>query len=238
MGRYEKWLGAGLGWMVTGNPLGGLLGFIAGSFMEKGNKSEARHILDGLSEFETNLLVLASHLIKIDGKISLEEISFTQKFLDTHFDEKLSAKRAQVLNHCLQKEYDLTVVCDQLRNYTQHATRIQVVRFLFDLAMSDAELSERENYFIFKVAGYLNVNDVDFRKLKKEHTEHITSVHDILGVRKDATLVEIRNVYRKLVLKYHPDKHHHLSEEERKKLARKFQEIKEAYETLKAQKKG
>lgn len=237
MAKYEKWLGAGLGWMMTGNPLGGLLGFIAGSFMERGNKSEARHILDGLSEFETNLLVLASHLIKIDGKVSLEEISFTENFLNAHFDEKLSAKRAQVLNHCLQKEYDLNIVCDQLRMYAKHSTRVQVVRFLFDLALSDGELNERENFFIFKVAGYLTVNDVEFRKIKKEHLEQTISEYETLGVKKDASFTEIRNVYRKLVLKYHPDKNTHLSEEERKQLARKFQQIKEAYETLKAKMK-
>ena len=236
MAKYEKWLGAGLGWMVTGNPIGGLLGFIAGSFIEKGNKSEAQHILDGLSEFETNLLVLASHLIKIDGKISLEEISFTRNFLDTHFDGKLSDKRAQVLNHCLQKEYDLNVVCDQLRMYAQHSSRVQVVRFLFDLAMSDGELNERENYFIFKVAGYLTVNDVEFRRIKAEHLEQTISEYEILGVRKDATLIEIRNVYRQLVLKYHPDRSSHLSESEKKKLALKFQQIKEAYENIKKQK--
>ncbi len=236
MAKYEKWLGAGLGWMVTGNPIGGLLGFIAGSFIEKGNKSEAQHILDGLSEFETNLLVLASHLIKIDGKVSLEEISFTQIFFDIHFDGKLSDKRSQVLNHCLQKEYDLNVVCDQLRMYSQLSTRIQVVRFLFDLAMSDGELNERENYFIFKVAGYLTVNDVDFRRIKTEHLEQNISEYEILGVRRDATFMEIRNVYRQLVLKYHPDRNSHLSEGEKKKLSSRFQQIKEAYESIKKQK--
>src|ERR1043165_25570 len=121
MAKYEKWLGAGLGWMMTGNPLGGLLGFIAGSFLEKdtdpaeAGKNAGSRIPSGISEFETNLLVLASHLIRIDGKVAMEEITFTRNFLDTHFDKKYSEQRAQVLNHCLQKEYDLDVVCRQIR---------------------------------------------------------------------------------------------------------------------------
>ena len=170
MAKYEKWLGAGLGWAITGNPLGGLLGFLAGHVLEKTEKNTELPAHE-ISELEANLLVLASHLIKIDGKVSLTEIEFTQKFLDTHFDEKHSAKRKEMLNHCLQKEYDLNIVCDQLRMYTETGTRIQIVRFLFDLAISDGELTERENYFIFKIAGYLTINDVEFRKLKTEHTE-------------------------------------------------------------------
>src|SRR4051812_36610258 len=188
MAKYEKWLGAGFGWAMTGNPIGGLLGFIAGSFIEKGNKAEAKKALEGLSEFETNLIVLATHLIKIDGNVSLEEISFTRNFLNTHFDEKHADQRTLVFNHCLQKEYDLNVVCDQLRMYAQPSTRIQVVRFLFDLAMSDGELNERENYFIFKIAGYLTINDVEFRKIKAEHLEQNISVYEILGVSRAASL--------------------------------------------------
>lgn len=235
MARYEKWLGAGIGWMVTGNPLGGLLGFIAGTVIGKNDEGTVEKET-GITEFEANLLVVASHLIKIDGKVTLEEINFTRKFFDMHFDEVLSEKRTGVLNHCLSKEYDLGLACDRLRMYTEHSTRIQVVRFMFDLAMSDGELNERENYFIFKVAGYLNVNDIDFRKIKKEHTEVVLSHYEILGVQKHMSLQEIRNVYRQLVLRYHPDKNLNLTDAQKREYSLKFQQIKEAYEKIKAEK--
>ena len=236
MARYEKWLGAGLGWVVTGNPIGGLLGFIAGSFIGKGDADVSEGELTGVTEFETNLIVIASHLIKIDGKVSLEEISFIRNFFDAHFDDKLSEKRTQIIHHCLSKEYDLGLACDRLRMYTEHGTRIQVIRFLLDLAMSDGALNERENYFIFKIAGFINVNDIDYRKLRSEHTEIVLSHYEILGVSSSMSLQEIRNVYRQLVLKYHPDRNHDLNAEEKKKYALKFQQIKEAYEKIKAEK--
>lgn len=232
--KYEKWLGAGLGWAITGNPLGGLLGFLAGHAFES-NTNKTQQQTTGVSEIEANLLVLASYLIKSDGKVSILEIEFTQKFLDKYFGEEHSARRQQMLHHCLQKEYDLTVVCDQLRMYTEHATRIQVVRFMFDLAQSDGELTERENYFIFKIAGYLTVNDIDFKKIKGEHTAKHSSVYDVLGVTNHATPSEIRNAYRQLVLKYHPDRNATATDDEKKKLALLFQQIQEAYEKLKAE---
>ncbi len=235
MAKYEKWLGAGLGWIVTGNPLGGLLGYLAGSVADSAAQSTDK--TKTITDFEVNLLVIASHLIKIDGKVSLREISFVGEFMDAHFDRQFSARRHQILQHCLQKEYDLNAACGQLRTYTKHTSRLQVVQFLFELAASDGELSERENYFIFKLAGYLNINDVDFRRIKRglNATTFVEtgSPYETLGVTRQTTFVEIRTTYRKLVLKYHPDRNNHLSEAEKKKLALKLQQIKEAYESIK-----
>lgn len=239
MSKYEKWLGAGLGWVVTGNPLGGLLGYLAGSVAE--SQSKANDTSKTVTDFEVNLIILASYLMKLDGKISNEEIVFTNRFMNAHFDEKFSEKRAEILKHCLEKEYDLNIVCEQLRMYTKQATRIQVVQFLFDLAISDGELSERESYFIFKIAGYLNINDIDFRRIKAGLTTHVfvetNSSYLVLGVNKETSIAEIRTTYRKLVLQYHPDRNNHLSEAEKKKLALKLQQVKEAYEIIKQEKK-
>lgn len=234
MAKYEKWLGAGLG-LVVGGPIGGLLGFVAGNLIEKGSTSETSSITNGLTEFEVNLIVLASHLIKTDGKVSITEVSFLNNFLNQHFNDSLSAQRAQVINHCLQKEYDLSAACDQIRVHTPHPTRIQVVHFLFDLAGCDGELTERENYFVFRIAGYLNVNDVAFKKIKTEHNEPRQTMYDVLEVRSSASINEIRTSYRRLVLKYHPDRNKTATEQERKKLAAKFQQIQEAYEKIKAE---
>ena len=238
MAKYEKWLGASLGWILTGNPIGGLLGFFAGTLAGGDEKEHGQTQVKGVSEFEVNLMVIAAHLIKLDGKVTDTEIAFTEGFLNAHFDERFADERTRLFSHCLQKEYDLNAACGQVRMYSQHKTKVQVVRFLVDLALCDGRLSEREDYFIFRIAGYLNVNDVEYKKIKLEHNRPSVSitVYDILGVRYDMSLAEIRTVYRRLVLQYHPDRNKDASEEEKKKLARKFQQIQEAYEKIKAEK--
>lgn len=236
MAKYEKWLGAGLGWMVTGNPLGGLLGFLAGSMADKTANSVTGK--ESVSDFEVNLLILSSYLIKLDGKVSSQAVTFVHRFMAEHFGEKFTDKRKNILTHCLEKEYDLNVACEQLRMYTKHSTRVQIIRFLFDLATSDGEVTERKNFFIFKIAGYLNINDVEFKRLKGEpgtiDASTLAKCYEVLGVSSNTEIAKITTAYRKLVLQYHPDRNQHLTELDKKEMSTKLQQVKEAYEKIKA----
>jgi curved DNA-binding protein CbpA len=54
-----------------------------------------------------------------------------------------------------------------------------------------------------------------------------STYYDILGIKKTATLAEIKQSFRRLALRYHPDKNKN-SEESKKK----FMQIVEAYEVL------
>jgi curved DNA-binding protein CbpA len=54
------------------------------------------------------------------------------------------------------------------------------------------------------------------------------SYYEILGVHPSADLLEIRKAYKKLALRWHPDK----NQENKKEAEEKFREISEAYEVL------
>lgn len=56
--------------------------------------------------------------------------------------------------------------------------------------------------------------------------------YEVLGVSKDATENDIKNAYRNLAKKWHPDRFSTKSEDERKEAEEKFKEISEAYDTL------
>ncbi|KAH8740978.1 heat shock 40 kDa protein [Cryptosporidium ryanae] len=53
-----------------------------------------------------------------------------------------------------------------------------------------------------------------------------------LGITKDASDQDIKRAYRKLAIKYHPDKHANSKPEEKKKAEEIFKELGEAYEVL------
>ena len=56
--------------------------------------------------------------------------------------------------------------------------------------------------------------------------------YEVLGVRRQASIDDIKSAYRKLAAKYHPDKVVHLGDEFRTLAERKFKEIQEAYQEL------
>lgn len=61
--------------------------------------------------------------------------------------------------------------------------------------------------------------------------------YEILGVAKNASDSDIKKAYKKLVLKFHPDKQHGKTDEEKKKIQQKMSQINEAYSILSDPKK-
>lgn len=56
--------------------------------------------------------------------------------------------------------------------------------------------------------------------------------YEVLGVEKNATADELKKAYRKLAIKYHPDRQHDKTDEEKKDAEEKFKEAAEAYDVL------
>ncbi len=56
--------------------------------------------------------------------------------------------------------------------------------------------------------------------------------YEVLGVAKGASEDEVKKAYRKLAMKYHPDRVSTLADDEKKKSEEKFKEIQEAYAVL------
>uniref|UniRef100_A0A7S2RY38 J domain-containing protein n=1 Tax=Mucochytrium quahogii TaxID=96639 RepID=A0A7S2RY38_9STRA len=80
-----------------------------------------------------------------------------------------------------------------------------------------------------KIVEHQNEDAAD---TEKTFSKHFDTLYDILGVEQDATQREIRAAYRRLALKYHPDKVVHTCEEDIDAANKHFQVLGAAYEQL------
>ena len=61
----------------------------------------------------------------------------------------------------------------------------------------------------------------------------MSDYYELLEVSKDASAAEIKKAYRRMAMKYHPDKVNNLGDDMKKSATDKFRTINDAYESLK-----
>ena len=249
MGSFTKWLGAGLGF-TFGGPIGAAIGFAVGSFVdgfsikdltqeqldyERTRQSSARSsAADTQSgDFEMSLLVLASIVIKSDGKVDQRELDFVRSQFVGMYGKERANNAFKLFSGIIKKEVSARQVCIQIRQNMSHASRLQLLHFLFGIAKADGFVAESEIEEIRKMAGYLYINQNDFESIKAMFHDASENAYKILDIEKTATDAEVKSGYRKMVKKYHPDKLQGLGEEHLKGANEKFQSIQAAYEKIK-----
>jgi curved DNA-binding protein CbpA len=78
----------------------------------------------------------------------------------------------------------------------------------------------------------MNVSASSFLAIEKSREPVEETAFDILGVSPSDSLESIRSAYRKLILKYHPDKHPGISIQERKSLEERLLKIKQSFDKI------
>lgn len=245
MSNFSKWLGAGIGF-TFGGPIGAILGFVAATVVDKFTnedfvKEQQKYQKDfqqkraqTLSgDFEISLLILASVVIKADGKVDERELNFVRSQFVGMYGKDRANKAFQLFKGMMKKQVSARQVCIQIRQHMPHSSRLQLIHFLFGIAKADEYVSDIEVDEIRKIAGYLYVNQYDFESIKAMFYKSSDSAYKILEVETSVTDSELKTAYRKMVKKYHPDKLIGLGDEHLKGAKEKFQRIQEAYEAIK-----
>ena len=235
MGNFTKWIAGGLGWAFFG-PVGGLIGFLVGSFIEPGisvQKSPAGGTTAG--DFALSLLVLVAALMKADGKVLKSELDYVKQFFVRQFG-KDSAKEALImLKDLLKKEIPLNDVCEQISRNMDYSSRLQLLHILFNISAADERFDTYEVEVIGKISDLLGIASGDYLSIKNMFIPETDSAYKILEISPSASNDEVKKAYRRMALKYHPDKVSHLGEDFRKTADEKFKKVNEAYARIKKQ---
>ena len=225
-----KWIGAAAGWFL-GGPIGGIIGYFVG-------KNFIGQKIDNKKAFEISLLILSSVVIKADGKVLKSELNYVKRFFTKTFGVKKSNEYFRMFNSLNKQDLNskLRQVCMQLNAHINHSARLEIIHFLFGVASSDNEIHPKEVDTIKRIATYMNINPYDFDSIKSmlfvKGSDNLSKWYKILGITKDSSDSDVKKAYRKMAVKYHPDKLIGVSEDIKILAEEKFLAVKEAYENI------
>jgi len=238
MAHFGKILGGGIGW-AFGGPLGALIGVAIGGVIDTGSgkaiqiggASQLRPTQAG--DFGASLIALSAVVMKADGKVLKSEIQFVRSFFEKQFGVQRTNEYIKLLQNLLQKEIPLRDVCFQIRTNMEHPLRLELLRYLFEVSKADGKVDKAEVHVLQQIADHLGISSKDFLSLKNMYYKDVDSAYMILEINVQATDEEVKKAYRKMAVKFHPDKLSSLGPEFEKSGKEKFQKVQEAYEKIK-----
>lgn len=206
---------------------------IIGHLIENGSQVQSVPFASQRNGFVASLLVLMAAVMKADGKVLKSELDFVKLHLRTILGEDQSQQALMVLREVLKKEIPLAEVCHQIRVNLDYNAKIQLLHLLYGLAKADGSLVAGEVTVIHQISRMLGISEADYQSVLNMFYQSPDSAYKILEVDSSVSNEELKKAYRKMAVRFHPDKVSHLGEDFQASAKEKFQKVNEAYEQLK-----
>ena len=241
-----KWILGGLGFAV-GGPIGALIGVLVASAFEttkttveskdRPSGSSRRQQRATQGDIRVSIIVLIACVIKADGRVLKAEINYIKPFLLRTFGEEGAKQALQLLKELLNQHINPVAVAQQIGRHTNYSTRLELVNLLLQVANSDGDLDEQELTIIERIAVNMSIQTADYQSIFALYQRHKDTnwAYTALEIQPSATNEEVKKAYRRMAMKYHPDKVANAGEEIRQQATEKFRGINEAYEHIKKQ---
>ena len=245
MGLLKKIIAGGLGWTL-GGPIGAIIGVVFASLFD-GDKSFENQRVEGrgrsynsnrgTNDFQVVLLVLMAAVVKADGRVVKEELSVVKRFLIQNYGEEGAREAWQILNQLLKQNINVAEVATQCGQNLNYSVRLQLINMLFSVAAGDGSVVDSEVVVIKIIARYMRVSDADLASIAAMFVTQSNPdwAYQVLELSSDCSNEDIKKAYRRMAMKYHPDKVNSLGEEVKQSATEKFRKVKEAYDYLKQQ---
>lgn len=233
---FGKWIAGALGWAMFG-PIGGILGYFITSRLDRFAEAAAAHTQnrswneEQRNSFLMSLLVLSAAVIKADGKTSSEELSKVREFFARNFGSQAAEEAESIVKELAEKDINLYEVCEQVRSCMDYSQRLQLFHFLVSLGACDG-LQQKEIDLLEVIASYIGLTKGESESIIALFKPSNERNYKILEIDPSATDDEVKKAYRKMAVKYHPDKVATLGEDVQKAAEEKFKAVAQAYEAI------
>ncbi len=199
------------------------------------------------------LIALMAKVAKADGgvcELEAEMLKHTFTDISSHFENstEIREKLKQIYNQ-EKKTFDNTLdIAQKLLKLTKndYQKRAKILEYLLNLAFIDKNFSEAEQMICEDIANALEIKPADFNQMvnnfknfyasqAQNNATTLEQAYKILESTKEDDDKTIKNNYRKLVKKHHPDiiSGQGASQNIIDEATKKLQEINEAYEMIK-----
>jgi DnaJ like chaperone protein len=138
-----------------------------------------------------------------------------------------------MLRDLLRQDIPLRDVCTQIRQNMDYPSRLQLIHILWNISAADNRFETAETNVIKTIADYLGITQGDYDSIRNMFIPSTDAAYRVLEVERSATDEELKTAYRKMALKYHPDKVNHLGEDFRKNAEEKFKAVNAAWDKIK-----
>lgn len=236
--RYAKWITGGLGWAV-GGPIGALIGYVVGNIIDNvsvnvDSFNDPNRAETVRNDFIASLTVLAAAVLKADGKVLRVELDYVKRFFTGSFGEEASQEAILMLRDVLKQDIPIDDVVSQIRHNVGIDGRIQLIHFLYGVANADGNIDPAERDLIRRIAFGFSLSSADLESVESMFIQNSDWAFKVLEIESTATDAEVKKAYRKMAIKFHPDKVANLGPDVQKGATEKFQKISEAYELIKS----
>ncbi len=192
------------------------------------------------------LVQILINIAKIDGVISKEEISTIHRFFQQNlrYDQTKMAWVKELINEAVKTTESMESLLLEFKNTFAYEPRLILLELIYQILYTKSHVPETELKIARDIATYLEITDYDKRTIEAKYkygsqqqagASQGTADHyyAVLGLKPGADQDAIKKAYRKLSMKYHPDKVRHLGEEFRAVAEEKMKEINGAYDFFK-----
>ena len=190
-----------------------------------------------------NILV---HISKIDGQVTKEEIGTIHRFFQYNLGYNQTKMHwvKELIKEAISSTASLESLLQEFKSTFAYEPRLILLELVYQILYTKTEVPENELQIARNIASFLEISTYDQRTIEAKYQYRKQYRHTagevggeqyyaVLGLDKGATMDEIKKAYRKLSMKYHPDKVRHLGEEFRTIAEQKMKEINAAYDYFK-----